>query len=247
MRTNSESLIGVVSSRRDHDLSQGVAIGSIYQTDERSHLEVVRYGAGSGFFRMLMAPHVGGNAPGAIKLVQGIGLMLRQPIRALQSYLVPDWAKYTIILLFMRTADGTLRFRLRGLLGKRMGSDLEQGEAPSASIADATTLAHEVAREVDGFPGSIVTETALNIPTTAHILGGACMGRDASEGVIDANHEVFGYPGLYVIDGSAISANPGVNPSLTISALAERAIAKFPPKSAASWSSPLPPSARASG
>jgi cholesterol oxidase len=247
VRTNSESLIGVVSSRRDQDLSQGVAIGSIYQTDERSHLEVVRYGAGSGFFRMLMAPHVGGNAPGAIKLAQGLGLMLRQPIRALQSYLVPDWAKYTIILLFMRTADGTLRFRRRGLLAKRMGSDLEQGEAPSASIADATALAHEVAREVDGFPGSIVTETALNIPTTAHILGGACMGRDASEGVIDANHEVFGYPGLYVIDGSAISANPGVNPSLTISALAERAIAKFPPKLAQGWTSALPPSARASG
>jgi cholesterol oxidase len=246
VRTNSESLIGVVSSRRDQDLSKGVAIGSIYQTDERSHLEVVRYGAGSGFFRMLMAPHVGGNAPGPIKLVQGVGLMLRQPVRALQSYLVPDWAKSTIILLFMRTAEGTLRFRRRGLLAKHMGSDLEQGEAPSASIADATALAHEVAREVDGFPGSIVTETALNIPTTAHILGGACMGRDASEGVIDANHEVFGYPGLYVIDGSAISANPGVNPSLTISALAERAIAKFPPKVAQGWTSALPPSARAS-
>lgn len=243
VRTNSESLIGVVSERRDQDLSKGVAIGSIYQTDERSHLEVVRYGAGSGFFRTLMAPHVGGDAPGAVKLVQAVAQMVRQPGRALKSYLVPDWAKYTIILLFMRTAEGTLRFRRRGLLFERMSSDLEQGEAPSASIPDATALAQDVAREVDGFAGSIVTETALNIPTTAHILGGACMGRDATEGVIDANHEVFGYPGLYVIDGSSISANPGVNPSLTITALAERAMTKIPPKSSG-WVSPLPASAR---
>lgn len=244
VRTNSESLIGVVSERRDEDFSKGVAIGSIYQTDERSHLEVVRYGAGSGFFRMLMAPHVGGNAPGPIKLIQGLVRMLRQPLRSLRSYLVPDWAKYTIILLFMRSAEGTLRFRRRGLLWKRMASAVEQGQAPVASIPEATELAEAVARESDGFPGSLVTETAFNIPTTAHILGGACMGRDPSEGVIDANHRVFGYAGLYVIDGSAISANPGVNPSLTISALAERAIGKIPAKHA-DWSSPLPVSARA--
>ncbi|MFV8750375.1 GMC oxidoreductase [Nannocystaceae bacterium ST9] len=245
VRTNSESLIGVVSERRDQDLSKGVAIGSIYQTDEHSHLEVVRYGAGSGFFRTLMAPHVGGNAPGPIKLVQGFARMLGQPLRTLRSYLVPDWAKYTIILLFMRSAEGTLRFRRRGLIWKRMGSDLEQGAAPVASIPEATALAEDFAREVDGFAGSIVTETALNIPTTAHILGGACMGSDAGEGVIDAEHRVFGYPGLYVIDGAAISANPGVNPSLTITALAERAMSKIPAKHPSEWSSPLPTSARA--
>ena len=98
----------------------------------------MRYGAGSGFFRMLMAPHVGGNAPGAIKLVQGIGLMLRQPIRALQSYLVPDWAKYTIILLFMRTAEGTLRFRLRGLPVE--GAELTMKPKTLLSLDDKTTI-----------------------------------------------------------------------------------------------------------
>ncbi len=242
VRTNSESLIGVVSERRDEDLSKGIAIGSIYQTDEHSHLEVVRYGAGSGFFRMLMAPHVGGQAPGAIKLLQALGRALRSPLHFLKSYFVPDWAKYTIILLYMRSLDGTLRFRRKGVLGQ-MGSDLEQGERPSAAIAEATELAQMVAERSQGFAGSLVTETALNIPTTAHILGGACMGRDASEGVIDAEHRVFGYPGLYVIDGSAISANPGVNPSLTITALAERAMSKIPSKRAGE--SPLPRSARA--
>jgi cholesterol oxidase len=243
IRTNSESLIGVVSERRDQDLSKGVAIGSIYQTDEHSHLEVVRYGEGSGFFRLLMAPHVGGQAPGIIKLLQGVGRALKSPLHFLKSYFVSDWAKYTIILLYMRTVDGTLRFRRKGVL-RHMGSDLEQGDKPSASIAEATELAGIVAEKTQGFAGSLMTETALNIPTTAHILGGACMGGDASEGVIDAEHRVFGYPGMYVIDGSAISANPGVNPSLTITALAERAMSKIPTKQP-EWVSPLPKSARA--
>jgi cholesterol oxidase len=243
VRTNSESLIGVVSGHRDQDLSRGVAIGSIYHSDEHSHLEVVRYGAGSGFFRTLMAPHVGGQAPGPVKLVQGLGRALASPLRFLESYLVPDWAKSTIILLYMRSTEGTLRFRRKGLLGRRMGSDVESGAKPVAAIAEATELAEAVAAKVDGWPGSLVTETALNIPTTAHILGGACMGADASDGVIDAEHRVFGYQGLYVIDGSAISANPGVNPSLTITALAERAMSQIPVKQAGRVS-PLPPSAR---
>jgi cholesterol oxidase len=243
IRTNSESLIGVVTERRDQDLSKGVAIGSIYQTDEHSHLEVVRYGEGSGFFRMLMAPHVGGQAPGIIKLLQGVGRALKSPLHFLKSYFVSDWAKYTIILLYMRSVDGTLRFRRKGVL-RHMGSDLEQGDKPSASIAEATELAGIVAEKTQGFAGSLMTETALNIPTTAHILGGACMGRDASEGVIDAQHRVFGYAGMYVIDGSTISANPGVNPSLTITALAERAMSKIPTKQP-DWASPLPVSARA--
>lgn len=243
IRTNSESLIGVVSEQRERDLSKGVSIGSIYQTDEQSHLEVVRYGAGSGFFRLLMAPHVGGTAPGVVKLFQAMGRALTSPLHFLKSYFVPDWAKYTIILLYMRSADGTLRFRRKGALRKHMGSDLEQGEPPTASLPEATELAQAVADQVQGFAGSIVTETALNIPTTAHILGGACMGRDADEGVIDPQHRVFGYEGMYVIDGAAISANPGVNPSLTITALAERAISKIPSKQPG-HESPLPRSAQ---
>lgn len=243
IRTNSESLIGVVSERRDQDLSKGVAIGSIYHTDEHSHLEVVRYGAGSGFFRTIMAPHVGGQAPGVIKLVQALLRALGHPIHFLKSYLVPDWAKYTIILLYMRSTEGTLRFRRKGLLAKHMGSDLETGHKPVAAIPEATELAEAVAAKVDGFAGSLMTETALNIPTTAHILGGACMGAEPSEGVIDADHRVFGYQRMYVIDGSAISANPGVNPSLTITALAERAMSKIPVKQQGHVS-PLPASAR---
>jgi cholesterol oxidase len=104
--------------------------------------------------------------------------------------------------------------------------------APQASMPEATDLAHRFAEKTGGTVMSMATETVLGVPSTAHILGGCAMGRDANEGVINARHEVHGYEGLYVIDGSAMSANPGVNPSLTITALAERAMSMIPPKAA---------------
>lgn len=237
IRTNSESLIGVSASAMKQDLSKGVAIGSIFEADDKSHLEMVRYGAGSGFFRLGMFPHVGGDLPGPVKLVKGVAYMVMHPVKTFRTYTVRDWAKTTMILLYMRTTEGTLRFvekrRWTNPLRRKMGSTLEAGEAPIASIPEATELAEEIAALADGMPGSLVNETATNIPTTAHILGGCCMGADPSEGVIDHHHRVFDYPGLYVIDGSAISANPGVNPSLTILALAERAMSRIPDKEGA--------------
>jgi cholesterol oxidase len=158
--------------------------------------------------------------------------MVKAPIRSLRALTVVDWARRTTILLYMRTHEGYLRLAARRgwlahiLPGVR--SFPGEGPFPSAAIPEATEIADAFAEEVDGFVGSIVTETLLGIPTTAHILGGACMGRTREEGVIDHRHKVFGYDGLYVIDGSAMSANPGVNPSLTITAMAERAMAFIP-------------------
>jgi cholesterol oxidase len=106
----------------------------------------------------------------------------------------------------------------------------DPAQAPSAFIAEATDLARRFADKVRGVSMSMLTETMLGVPSTAHILGGCCLGADAAEGVIDARHRVFGYEGLYVVDGSAVSANPGVNPSLTITAMAERAMALIPPR-----------------
>jgi cholesterol oxidase len=227
VRTNSESLIGV-TTRADRDLSEGIAITSILHTDEHSHVEPVRYAKGSGFFRLLMSPHVRGEtAP--VRLLRALGTLLRHPVRSLRAYLVDDWAKRTMILLFMRTLEGHLRLRL-GSLG--LTTALDRGPAPTAAIPEATDLAHRVEEKIDGFAESLISETILGTPTTAHILGGACMGASAAEGVIDDKHRVFGYEGLYVIDGSAISANPGVNPALTITALAERAMSFVPPASA---------------
>lgn len=226
VRTNSEALIGV-TTRADRDLSEGVAITSLLQTDEHSHLEPVRYGKGSGFFRLLMSPHVAGeSAP--IRLIRATAAVLRHPIQFLRAYFVDDWAKRTMILLYMRTLDGHLRLRL-GAFG--LTTALEEGPAPTAAIPEATELARRVEQKIDGYAGSLLSETLLGTPTTAHILGGACMGANSEQGVIDHRHRVFGYDGLYVIDGAAISANPGVNPSLTITALAERAMSFVPPAS----------------
>ena len=230
VRTNSEALIGVTTRDRQLDLSHGIAISSILHTDAHSHLEPVRYPSGSGFFRLLMAPHVpGGNA--LARLARAAMVVARSPVRFLRAYFVGDWARSTAILLFMRTVEGTLRLRL-GSFG-RLGTALSSGPAPTASMPEATDLAARMAEKIDGFPASLLTETVLGTPTTAHILGGACMGASPAEGVLDARHRVFGYDGLYVVDGSAISANPGVNPALTITALAERAMSLVPPASAA--------------
>ena len=238
IRTNSESLIAVITERRDVDLSKGVAIGSILHTDEHSHLEVCRYGTGSGFFRLLIAPH----APGENvfqRLGRAAGAVMKSPLRTLRASLVPDLAKFSQILLYMRSLDGTLSFRrkrdVRTGFAEGLVSELEPGATPPAAfIPEATALADRYAEKLDGVTANMVTETLQGIPSTAHILGGACIGRSASEGVIDDRHEVFGYPGLFVVDGASVSANPGVNPSLSITALAERALSLVPDKAGVS-------------
>ncbi len=232
VRTNSESLIAVVTGRRDVDLSKGVAIGSILHTDDHSHLEICRYGAGSGFFRLLLAPHAPGDTVFQ-RLTRAAGAIVKNPLRMLKVGLVPDMARFSQILLYMRSLDGTLSFRRRR--GVRTGftegltTELSPGATPPAAfIPEATALAERYAEKLEGVPVNMVTETLQGIPSTAHILGGACIGKTREEGVIDARHEVFGYPGLFVVDGSSVSANPGVNPSLTITALAERALSLLP-------------------
>src|ERR1022692_981347 len=222
VRTNSEVLLGVVTERRDVDLSEGIAIGSILQTDAHSHLEPVRYPAGSGFFRPLAMPHAPGDTVGT-RLWNAGAMFLKKPWATLKARFGPDWAKYTMILLYMRTSEGTLRMTLgRGIRTLfRRGLTTGPGTGPQAKawVPEATELARRVEKKLDGY---------------AEILGGCCMGTSAESGVIDDRHRVFGYEGLYVIDGSAISANPGVNPSLTITALAERAMSLIPAANAAS-------------
>ena len=228
VRTNSEALFAVVSPDPDAEFSKGVAITSILHTDDDSHIEPVRYAEGSGFFRTLLAPH----APGATvvgRLAGAAARLAREPVRWARALTVSDFAKQSQVLLYMRTLEGTLSMRLgRGIrTGFRRGlvTELAPGqEPPRAFMEEATDLANRFAEKVGGVAVSLVTEMVLGVPSTAHILGGCCMGGTAEEGVIDSDHRVFGYDGLYVIDGSAVSANPGVNPSLTITALAERAM-----------------------
>lgn len=234
VRTNSESLLGIVAPESKVNFSKGVAITSILHTDDHSHLEPVRYGEGSGFFRSMMVPHVplptlAGRLAGTLR-----GLAAH-PLRWARIYSMRDFSKHTQILLYMRTLEGTLSFKLgrSKLTGFRRAlvSKLDDpAQAPAPFIAEATDLARRFAEKIGGSSVGMVTDTVLGTPSTAHILGGCTMGTSADDGVIDHRHQVFGYPGLYVIDGSAMSANPGVNPSLTITAMAERAMSFIPSK-----------------
>ncbi|TNE91905.1 MAG: GMC family oxidoreductase [Deltaproteobacteria bacterium] len=226
VRTNSESIIGVTARDPSADFTRGVAIGSILHTDAVSHLEPVRYSAGAGLYRLMVLPHAPGKSLPR-RLAASLGTMVRHPRRALAAMTVRDWSKSTAILLYMRATEGQLAFRL-GRFG--LASRVSQGDPPTASIPEASELAERFAEKLDGFVVSMFTETLANIPTTAHILGGACIGDSGSDGVIGADHQVHGYPGLYVCDGAAVSANPGVNPSLTITAMAERAMSLLPPR-----------------
>jgi cholesterol oxidase len=226
IRTNSESLLGVTSTDSNKEFSKGIAIGSILHTDKYSHLEPVRYPAGSGFWRLQMAPMMDGNN-WFVRLFKILVEVLSKPIKWVKLFFVKDWAKQTQILLFMQTLNSTLSFS-RGWF--RMKSKLDTGKAPTAFIPESRELVKEFAKQSNGEPVALISETLLGIPTTAHILGGAVMGKDKIDGVININNQVFGYENMFICDGSAISANPGVNPSLTITAISERAMSKIPDK-----------------
>jgi len=225
IRTNSESLIGVTTHDRTTEFSKGIAIGSIFHTDEHSHLEPVRHPPGSGFWRLMMSPLVSGSNI-FTRLARVIADFARHPINNLKVIFVDDWSLRTQILLYMRTLNSTLKFK-RGWFG--LGSRLSKGKPPTAFMPEANALAQRFGELTNGKPTVLISETMFGIPTTAHILGGATMGRDKHEGVIDKYNRVFGYQNMYVCDGSMISANPGVNPSLTITALSERAMSHVPP------------------
>lgn len=227
IRTNNETLISITSLKKDIDVSKGIAIGSILHTDENTHLEICRYSEGSGFWKLLHLP-----------LSQGSGFpqrffnMLRQafkhPLDYFKIYWSRSWSKNTVVLLFMQTVDSTLNFRMSK--AGNMTSSVGTGKAPSSDIPESIELTKSYSKILKGRPTAFALETLAGIPSTAHILGGAVMGENPSEGVIDKQNRIFGYENLYVIDGSMISANPGVNLSLTITALAERAMDQLPKK-----------------
>jgi cholesterol oxidase len=226
IRTNNETLISVSTLDKNKDLSKGIAIGSILHTDDNSHLEVVRYGNGSGFWKLLHLPYTTGKNA-FIRIVKMIGAFMKSPFAYFKIYFINSWSRSTTVLLFMQTIDSTLKFR-RNFLGW-MVSSVGTGAKPSPDIPESIELTRKYCEIINGKATSFVLEALAGIPSTAHILGGAIMGKDISHGVINLNNEVFGYKNMYVIDGSMISANPGVNPALSITAIAERAIDKIKP------------------
>jgi cholesterol oxidase len=235
VRTNSESFVGAVSRLAVADHSQGLAISSIIRADETTQVETVRFPKGSSFLYWLLSTPFYDSGGGLLRRAIGlIGAILRRPLDFLHSKLVPGLAQRTVALMIMQTKDNRMRLRLgrgpwtlfrRGLVGEH---DRRH------RIPVNTELGHRILREfaeqVGGSPSVSLAESLLGVPMTAHPLGGCTFGRDQNEGVIGLDFQVHNYPGLYVVDGSVIPANPGINPSLTITALAEYAMSQLSSK-----------------
>ena len=227
VRTNGESLLGATSFDAHRDLSRGIAIGAAFHPNSLTKIESVRYPSGSGAMRLLGVPLT----PDGSALTRPLKMLARMVLqlpRILKLWRVRDWARSTVILLVMQSVDQHLKLRLgRSLFGRRLQDTASEQPVPSY-LPIAQQAAEILADELQGEAQNVISEVLLRTPATAHILGGCCIGKDAASGVIDERHEVFGYPGLYVCDGSVVPGNLAVNPSLTISALAERFASFFP-------------------
>ncbi len=233
VRTNSENLQGAISREREIDYSKGIAITSIFMVGGITNIEPVRFSDGSSLLRNITAPLVdGGNIP--TRMIRTLWEIIRHPIDFLYSRFFSRWARHTTILLMMQPAEEQLRVRFsrnifspfrKGVMFDTTGG-LQLPKSPSIS----NTITRHFARKTNGIPAATFMDSLFNFPITAHFMGGVPLGVDDQDGVVDVNFQVHNYPGLYVVDGSIMPGNPGVNPSLTITALAEYAMSKIPPK-----------------
>ncbi len=224
VRTNGEALLGATSLDASKDFSKGIAIGAAFHPDQQTKIEAVRYPLGSDALRFMAVPLTGEGGPWLrpLKLLLNV---VRELPQVLRLWAVRDWAKSTVILLVMQSRDAKMRIKWkRGLSGE---APMDGGKAVPTYFPLAQEAAQKLAKLISGQPQNVISEVLLATPASAHILGGAIMGESAANGVVDAHHQVFGYPNLYVCDGSVIPANLAVNPSLTITALAERFCAQF--------------------
>jgi cholesterol oxidase len=231
-RTNSEALGGALTTMRNrakHDFTRGVAITSSIHPDQYTHIEPVRYGRGSNVMGLLstLMTDGGGRLPRGVKW---LARAARHPGQLASLYAgINHWSERAVIGLTMQALDNSITVKPRRTWSGRIKLTSEQGHGtPNPSwIPVANEVMRRIAANIGGFPLGSVGEIA-DIPMTAHFLGGCVIGDRASSGVIDPYHRVYGQPGLHVVDGSAISANLGVNPALTITAQAERAMALWP-------------------
>ncbi|EFH28812.1 MULTISPECIES: GMC family oxidoreductase [Streptomyces] len=238
-RTNSEALVGAQTDNRRYrratgapkvDFTRGVAITSSIHPDDNTHIEPVRYGKGSnsmGGLSILQVPY----AEGSSRAMAWLANAAKHPLLVLRSLSNRRWSEKTIIGLVMQSLDNSLTTYLKpdgvgkGLLTARQG----HGAPNPKQIRAASEAASAIAADINGFPGSNVGEL-MGAPLTAHFLGGCPIGSSRDTGVIDPYHRLYGHPGISVVDGAAVSANLGVNPSLTITAQAERAMSYWPNK-----------------
>jgi len=228
VRTNAESIVGVRFPGKRFDLSKGIAIGSGIHIDQFTHIEATRYSRGSDVLGLIATLLVTGQ--GWRRILRWLGSAVRHPIKFARAAWPFGFARQTLIFLVMQTLDATLRMRLRRRWFWPFTRLLcTEGKRIPTNIPQANAFVERAAAQLGGTAITSWFEILFDMPMTAHCIGGCVMGTDAAHGVIDAQHRVYGYDGLYVVDGSAVGANLGVNPSLTIAALAERAMSFIPP------------------
>jgi cholesterol oxidase len=232
VRTNSETITAATSERAGADYSADVAITASVFPDDHTHFTNNTYGAAGDLIGLNFGPLTPGG--GRLSRIAGVAAAVAgRPGRWLRPRRRLDgWSRRTVIFTTMQSTDTALRFRRRrGPLGRTgaVQTELDPGATPPEnSIPLANEIAEQAAKEIEGYPQSSIMESLLATPGTAHLLGGAVIGRGPETGVVDGSHRVFGYENLLVCDGAAVPANPGVNPSLTIAAMAERAIERIP-------------------
>jgi cholesterol oxidase len=232
VRTNSESLLGSTTWDANVDFSEGVAITSFFKADDVTAVEPVRYPDRSSFMRLMGMPLIEAGDHVLMRWLKALIAILIRPADFLHAKLFSRWAKRSTILLVMQTEDNLMRIRWGkgglNLAWQGIYCDRNTDKPVMAEVRIAHKITRDFASRTNGVPQGNIIEGLLNVPTTAHILGGVPIGRDAEEGVVGLNCEVHSYPGLYVVDGSIVPANPGLNPSLTITALAEYAMSQIP-------------------
>lgn len=231
VRTNSEVITGIYSPHASQDLSKGVAISSHFYPDQQTHITQNRFPVGYSFMKWYGGPLVDDDHP-ARRALKTLWQLLLHPLHWSAAWRDSDWYKHISILTVMQRSDNQLalvwRRSIFSFFRKGLQTRLVGGQRSPTYLPVANRVAREFARVSNGIPDNTLLDSVLNMSVTAHILGGCPMGRDKSTSVIGTDHQVHGHPGLYVVDGSAIPANVGVNPSLTITALAERAMSLIP-------------------
>jgi cholesterol oxidase len=240
VRTNSEALLAVTAKRDRFDFANSVAITSSIYPDHVTHIENVTYGnAGDAMGLVFTVLTEGGTR--LTRPLKWLGQVFAHPIRALRLLWKRGWARRTVILVVMQTLNNSMRFRPVRIGPRKVMLQTEQDpDNPNPTwIPVANRAAEILAEKIDGTAQSL-PEAWLNTPATAHILGGAVIGRDAEQGVVDEHQRAFGYRNLLVCDGSVVPANPGANPSLTITALTEHAMTGVPPAPGAPDRGPAP-------
>ena len=232
VRTNSESILAVTAPDDSLELWNSVAISSSIHTDADTHIEVVTYGE-KGDFLSLLVTLITGEGTRWTRVFVLLRNIVRHPLQFLKTLWPFGWSRKSITLLVMQSLDNAISFRARKRFfgnGVRLSTEQDAAKPNPTYIEAANKAAIWIADHIGGVAQSFVLEAVANIPTTAHILGGAAVGSDAEHGVVDHEQRVFAYQNLLICDGSVVPANPGVNPSLTIAAMSERAMSKIPAK-----------------